>query len=49
MKIIEIEPKKVDFKTFKMRSALEDDCKRLVDYNCLVQVNGSPVILYRIR
>ena len=46
MKILEIQPKKVDLKTFKMRSATEDDCSQLVDYDCLVTVNGSPRILY---
>ena len=29
-----------------MRSAVEDDCSQLVDYDCLVNVNGSPRILY---
>ena len=46
MKILEIQPKKVYFKTYKMRSATEDDCSQLVDYDCLVTVNGSPRILY---
>jgi len=46
MKVIEIQPKKVDLKKYKMRPALEDDCSELVDYDCLVTVNGSPRILY---
>lgn len=46
MKILEIQPKKVDFKIFKMRSALETDCEQLVDYDCLVTVDGIPRILY---
>lgn len=46
MKILEIQQKKVDFKKFKMRSALETDCEQLVDYDCLVTVDGSPRILY---
>lgn len=46
MKILEINPKQVDFKTFKMRSALEEDCSQLVDYDCMITVGGEPRILY---
>lgn len=46
MKILEVAAKPVDLKEFKMRSALESDCSRLVDYDCLVTANGSPRILY---
>src|SRR5690242_11970734 len=46
MKILEIAPKKLDLKKFKMRSALEADCSVLVDDDCLVTVNAVPKILY---
>lgn len=46
MKIIEITPKEVDFKKYKMRSALEEDCSQLIDFDCLVTVDGVPRILY---
>lgn len=46
MKIIDINQKTLDLKQFKMRSALEDDCSTLVDYDCLVTQNGCPRILY---
>ncbi len=46
MKIIEANPKPVITKDFKLRSALESDCSQLVDYDCLVKVDGIPRILY---
>jgi len=46
MQILEITPKKVDFKQFKMRSALEADCSTLVNYDCMITENGKPKILY---
>lgn len=46
MKILEVAPKKIIVKDFKMRSALEEDCSVLVDEDCLVTSGGVPRILY---
>ena len=46
MKILEIQPKKLDFSQYKKRSATEDDCEILIDFDCLITVNGEPKILY---
>ena len=46
MKIIEANLKPVAIKDFKLRSAIESDCNQLIDYDCLVTVNGIPKILY---
>jgi hypothetical protein len=46
MKIINVKAKELDFKTYKMRSALEDDCSQLIDYDCVVMENDVPRILY---
>lgn len=46
IKILDINPKTIDLKMFKMRSAIESDCQNLIDYDCLVTVNGYPKILY---
>ncbi len=46
MKILEIKPKTVEFKQFKMRSAVEEDCSQLIDYDCIITVDGKPKILY---
>jgi len=46
LKFLEIQPKKIDLSTFKKRSALESDCSNLIDYDCLVTVNGVSRILY---
>ncbi len=46
MKVLEITPKQVDFKKYKMRSAFEEDCSQLVNCDCLVTVDGIPRILY---
>lgn len=46
MKILELKPKKLDFTQYKARTALEQDCSVLVDYDCLVTVDGVPRIYY---
>lgn len=46
MKVIDIKPKELDLKSFKMRSALETDCSQLIDYDCLITVDGVPKILH---
>lgn len=46
MKILEIKSKPVITKDYKMRSATEADCSKLIDYDCLITVDGKPMILY---
>lgn len=46
MKILEIKSHPVVTKDFKMRSAAEADCPNLIDYDCLITVDGKPKILY---
>lgn len=46
MKIIEIAAKPVVTSEYKMRSATENDCSQLIDYDCLITVEGKPKILY---
>ncbi len=46
MRILEVAAKPVVTKDYKMRSAVEADCSQLVDYDCLVTVDGLPKILY---
>jgi hypothetical protein len=46
MKILEIIPKQLEIKEFKKRTAFEDDCKNIIDEDCLVTIGGVPKILY---
>lgn len=46
MKVLEITPKHVDLKQYKMRSALESDCSVIIDEDCLITTDGKPKILY---
>ena len=43
---LEIHPKELEISAFKKRTALEEDCARIIDYDCLVTTNGVPRILY---
>jgi len=45
MKIIEANYREVDLKHYKKRRATEDDCSQLIDYDCLITVDGVPKIL----
>ncbi len=46
MKIIEANSRPVITKDYKLRSALESYCSQLIDYDCLITVDGVPKILY---
>lgn len=43
---IEIQPKEIEFSSFKKRTALETDCTRIIDFDCLITSQGIPKILY---
>jgi hypothetical protein len=45
-KNLEVKARKLDFAQYKARSAVEEDCSILVDYDCLITENGIPRILY---
>jgi len=38
--------RRVDLKKYKYRQAQESDCPELIDYDCCVQVNDAPAIVY---
>lgn len=46
MKILEINSRPIVTSDYKMRSAIESDSSNLIDYDCLITVDGKPKILY---
>jgi hypothetical protein len=47
LRILEVKPVDLNFADYKKRRANEDDCSQLIDYDCLVTVDGIPKILYK--
>lgn len=48
MKIIDIEPKPIDYNDYIKRSALESDVSTLIKEDCVIRVNGVPEIYYSV-
>lgn len=46
MKIIEVKKSKVDLTNFIKKVANEKDCSNIIDYDCLIYIDGIPKIAY---
>jgi hypothetical protein len=46
MKIIDIEPKEIDYSDYIKRSALPSDVSTLISEDCIIRVNGVPEVFY---
>lgn len=47
MKIIEVQRTGIDYKDYVKRSALETDYKTLITDDCVIVLDGKPIILYK--
>lgn len=46
MKTIEVYKRDINLKDYKRRSALEKDCSRLINEDCIITDKGTPIIYY---
>jgi len=47
MRVVEVEPVELEISNFKKRRASEEDCSRIIDFDCIITVGGKPRILYK--